>query len=79
MEQARNFVIGGLKGYERLLSLSRDRENPRWKPLHMAAKSGKHDAPSINKGVPNHRGGKDRDGMSKKKRGLNRKKSHWED
>ena len=144
LEQARNFVIGGLKGYERLLSLSRDRDNPRWKPLHMAAnwnaknrrtakrmsktnwfkgksvveppssnqrgdssttspdnneeydaqynhqgvdsnnsedknydaptdESGKYDDPSINKGGPNHWGGKDRDGMSKKKRGLNRK------
>ena len=31
-----NVVIGGLKGYERLLSLSKDKTNPRWKPLHMA-------------------------------------------
>ena len=31
-------IIGGLKGYERLLSLSRDKKNPRWKPLHMAGK-----------------------------------------
>ena len=37
MEQARQIVIGGLKGYERLLSLSRDTGNPRWKPLHLAA------------------------------------------
>ena len=31
-------IIGGLKGYERLLSLSRDKKNPMWKPLHMAGK-----------------------------------------
>ena len=35
VEEAKNVVIGGLKGYERLLSLSRDITNPRWKPLHM--------------------------------------------
>ena len=29
-------MIGGLKGYERLLSLSKDKENIKWKPLHMA-------------------------------------------
>ena len=33
----RGFIIGGLKGYERLLSLSKDIGNPRWKPLHLAA------------------------------------------
>ena len=32
VEQARQVVIGGLKGYERLLSLSKDTENSRWKP-----------------------------------------------
>ena len=37
LDHARSFVIGGLKGYERLLSLSKDKENPRWKPLHLAA------------------------------------------
>ena len=30
-------IVGGLKGYERLLSLSKDLNNPKWKPLHMAA------------------------------------------
>ena len=29
-------VIGGLRGYERLLSLSKDKSNPKWKPLNMA-------------------------------------------
>ena len=33
----RGFIIGGLKGYERLLSLSKYIGNPRWKPLHLAA------------------------------------------
>jgi hypothetical protein len=37
LEQTRNIIVGGLKGYERLLSLSKDKGNPRWKPLHMAA------------------------------------------
>ena len=37
LEEARNIIIGGLKGYERLLSLSKDTNNPKWKPLHMAA------------------------------------------
>ena len=37
VEQARQIVIGGLKGYERLLSLSKDTGNSRWKPLHLAA------------------------------------------
>ena len=31
-------MIGGMKGYERLLSLSKDTGNPRWKPLHMFRK-----------------------------------------
>ena len=30
-------MIEGLKGYERLLSLSKDKGNPRWKPLHLSA------------------------------------------
>ena len=38
LKETRDVIIGGLKGYERLLSLSRDRNNPRWKPLHMAGK-----------------------------------------
>ena len=37
LDQTRNIIIGGLKGYERLLSLSKDIKNPKWKPLHMAA------------------------------------------
>ena len=37
LEQTRQTIIEGLKGYERLLSLSRDMDNLRWKPLHMAA------------------------------------------
>ena len=36
MIETRRVIIDGLKGYERLLSLSKDLENPRWKPLHMA-------------------------------------------
>ena len=36
MEEARDVVVGGLKGYERLLSLSKDMDNIQWKPLHMA-------------------------------------------
>ena len=38
VKEAREIIIGGLKGYERLLSLSKDKENPRWKPLHVAGK-----------------------------------------
>ena len=38
MKEARDIIIGGLKGYERLLSLSKDVDNPRWKPLHMSGK-----------------------------------------
>jgi hypothetical protein len=37
LAQTRNIIVGWLKGYERLLTLSKDRMNPRWKPLHMAA------------------------------------------
>jgi hypothetical protein len=37
LEQTRNAIIAGLKGYERLLSLSKDLNNPRWKPLHSSA------------------------------------------
>ena len=33
----RNSITGGLKGYERLLSLSKDTNNPKWKPLHLSA------------------------------------------
>jgi hypothetical protein len=37
LDQTRNIIIGGLKGYELLLSLSMDMKNPKWKPLNMAA------------------------------------------
>ena len=37
IECTRGFIVGGLRGHERLLSLSRDTGNPRWKPLHLAA------------------------------------------
>ena len=37
VKKTQEFIIGGLKGYERLLSLSRDTTNPRWKPLHLSA------------------------------------------
>ena len=36
VEETRKVIVGGLKGYERLLSLSKDTTNPKWKPLHMA-------------------------------------------
>ena len=32
LEETRDIIVGGLKGYERLLSLSKDTGNPRWKP-----------------------------------------------
>ena len=38
VEMTRQTIVGGLKGYERLLSLSKDHQNPKWKPLHLAAK-----------------------------------------
>mgnify|MGYP001487967323 FL=1 len=38
VDMTRQTIVGGLKGYERLLSLSRDPSNPKWKPLHLAAK-----------------------------------------
>ena len=31
VDESRDIVVGGLKGYERLLSLSKDIGNPRWK------------------------------------------------
>ena len=34
LSQTRNIIVGGLKGYERKLKLSRDINNPRWQPLH---------------------------------------------
>ena len=33
----RKIITGGLKGYERMLSKSRNRNEPGWKPLHMPA------------------------------------------
>ena len=38
LEQTRGAIVAGLKGYERLLSLSLDEGNPRWKPLHLSAR-----------------------------------------
>ena len=38
LKETRDMIVGGLKGYERLLSLSKDVENPRWKPLHVSGK-----------------------------------------
>ena len=32
VDETRDIIVGGLKGYERLLSLSKDTGNPRWKP-----------------------------------------------
>ena len=34
LKQTRNIVVGGLKGYERKLELSRNKANPKWRPLH---------------------------------------------
>ena len=34
LKETRDLLIG----YDRLLSLSKDTNNPRWKPLHMAGK-----------------------------------------
>ena len=33
----RKIITGGLKGYERMLSRSKNRMEPGWKPLHMPA------------------------------------------
>ena len=33
--QTRRVIVGGLKGYERMLSLSKNKETPNWKPLHL--------------------------------------------
>ena len=38
LDLTRQTIVGGLKGYERLLSLSKDLGHPKWKPLHLAAK-----------------------------------------
>jgi hypothetical protein len=34
LDQTRTILVGGLTGYERKLSLSKDRKNPKWKPPH---------------------------------------------
>ena len=39
IKQTRDIMMGGLKGYERKLNLSRDHSNPKWNPLHEGAKS----------------------------------------
>ena len=33
LKQTRDIVVGGLKGYKRKLKLSRNKSNPKWKPL----------------------------------------------
>ena len=38
LEYTRKVIMGGLTGYERKLALSKDRSNPKWKPLHQDAK-----------------------------------------
>ena len=35
LAMTRRIVVGGLKGYERMLSLSLNRDNQGWKPLHL--------------------------------------------
>ena len=37
LDQSRKFIISGLTGYERRLALSKDLENPKWRPLHEGA------------------------------------------
>ena len=37
IKTTQGFIVGGLKGHERLLFLCRDVNYPRWKPLHMGA------------------------------------------
>ena len=37
LNQTRNIMVGGLKGYERKLKLSKDVTNPKWQPLHPPA------------------------------------------
>ena len=37
LDIARRVIIGVLKGYERMLSLSLEKDHPNWKPLHMPA------------------------------------------
>ena len=38
LKETRDMIVGGLKGYERLLSSSKDVDNPGWKPLHVSGK-----------------------------------------
>ena len=38
LEYTRKVIVGGLTGYERKMILSKDRSNPKWKPLHQGAK-----------------------------------------
>ena len=37
LEYTRKIIVGGLTGYERKLALSRNKDHPRWKPLHPGA------------------------------------------
>ena len=38
IEYTRKVIVGGLTGYERKVILSKDKSNPKWKPLHQGAK-----------------------------------------
>ena len=35
--QTRDIIVAGLKGYEKKLSLSRDKSSKKWRPLHAPA------------------------------------------
>ena len=35
LEVTRRIIVGGLKGYERMLSISLDKDSQNWKPLHL--------------------------------------------
>ena len=35
LEVTRRIIVGGLKGYERMLSVSLDKDSQNWKPLHL--------------------------------------------
>ena len=43
LDQTRNILVGGLTGYERKLALSRDTNNPKWKPIHQPASTNAQD------------------------------------
>ena len=35
--RSRMIIFGRLKGYDRMLSVSRDKTDPKWKPIHVPA------------------------------------------